>query len=87
MGNAHERFDCTVTEADKGIGKQIAAQLAAAGVSVYVGSRDPERGQQAVDEIGGRARLLVWARSPAGSPRASAANTARSAHDSLGRPT
>jgi NAD(P)-dependent dehydrogenase (short-subunit alcohol dehydrogenase family) len=48
-----------VTGADKGIGKQIAAQLAAAGVSVHVGSRDPERGQQAVDEIGGRARLLV----------------------------
>jgi NAD(P)-dependent dehydrogenase (short-subunit alcohol dehydrogenase family) len=28
-------------------------------VSVSVGSRDPDRGQQAVDEIGGRARLLV----------------------------
>jgi NAD(P)-dependent dehydrogenase (short-subunit alcohol dehydrogenase family) len=48
-----------VTGADKGIGKQIAAQLAAAGVSVHVGSRDPERGRRAVDEIGGGARLLV----------------------------
>jgi len=48
-----------VTGADKGIGKQIAAQLAAAGVSVHAGSRDPQRGQQAVDEIGGRARLVV----------------------------
>jgi NAD(P)-dependent dehydrogenase (short-subunit alcohol dehydrogenase family) len=48
-----------VTGADKGIGKQIAVQLAAAGVTVYVGSRSPDRGQQAVDEIGGLARLLV----------------------------
>jgi NAD(P)-dependent dehydrogenase (short-subunit alcohol dehydrogenase family) len=48
-----------VTGADKGIGKHIAAQLAAAGVNVWVGSRDPGRGQHAVDEIGARARLLV----------------------------
>jgi NAD(P)-dependent dehydrogenase (short-subunit alcohol dehydrogenase family) len=48
-----------VTGANKGIGKEIARQLAAAGLTVYVGSRDPERGQQAVDEIGGNARLLV----------------------------
>jgi NAD(P)-dependent dehydrogenase (short-subunit alcohol dehydrogenase family) len=48
-----------VTGADKGIGKQIAAQLVAAGVSVHAGSRNPERGQRAVDEIGGSARLLV----------------------------
>jgi NAD(P)-dependent dehydrogenase (short-subunit alcohol dehydrogenase family) len=48
-----------VTGADKGIGKQIAVQLAAAGVSVHVGSRNPQRGQRAVDEIGGSARLLV----------------------------
>ena len=48
-----------VTGANKGIGKEIARQLAAAGFTVYVGSRDPERGQRAVDEIGGGARLLV----------------------------
>jgi NAD(P)-dependent dehydrogenase (short-subunit alcohol dehydrogenase family) len=48
-----------VTGANKGIGKQIAQQLAAVGLTVYVGSRDPERGQRAVDEIGGKARLLV----------------------------
>jgi NAD(P)-dependent dehydrogenase (short-subunit alcohol dehydrogenase family) len=48
-----------VTGADKGIGKHIAAQLAAAGVSVYVGSRDAGRGRDAVDEIGGGARLLL----------------------------
>ena len=48
-----------VTGANKGIGKEIARQLAAAGLTVYVGSRDAERGQRAVDEIGGNARLLV----------------------------
>jgi NAD(P)-dependent dehydrogenase (short-subunit alcohol dehydrogenase family) len=56
-----------VTGADKGIGKQIAAQLAAAGVTVHVGSRDPERGQRAVDEIGGKARLLILDVTDAGS--------------------
>jgi NAD(P)-dependent dehydrogenase (short-subunit alcohol dehydrogenase family) len=48
-----------VTGANKGIGKQIARQLAAAGLTVYVGSRDPARGQRAVGEIGGNARLLI----------------------------
>jgi NAD(P)-dependent dehydrogenase (short-subunit alcohol dehydrogenase family) len=48
-----------VTGANKGIGLAIARQLAAIGLTVYVGSRDPQRGQRAVDEIGGRARLLV----------------------------
>jgi NAD(P)-dependent dehydrogenase (short-subunit alcohol dehydrogenase family) len=48
-----------VTGANKGLGKQIARQLAAAGVTVHVGSRDAERGGAAVAEIGDRARLLV----------------------------
>ena len=48
-----------VTGANKGIGKEIARQLADAGLTVYVGSRDAGRGQQAVDEIGRNARLLV----------------------------
>jgi NAD(P)-dependent dehydrogenase (short-subunit alcohol dehydrogenase family) len=47
-----------VTGASSGIGKQIAHQLAA-GLTVYVGSRTIERGQRAVDEIGGSTRLLV----------------------------
>ncbi|OLE25278.1 MAG: short-chain dehydrogenase [Catenulispora sp. 13_1_20CM_3_70_7] len=48
-----------VTGANKGIGKEIARQLADSGATVFVGSRDAERGQRAVDEIGGDARLLV----------------------------
>lgn len=47
-----------VTGANKGIGKEIARQLVARGLTVYVGSRDPERGARAVDEIGGKARFL-----------------------------
>ncbi|MFL6054313.1 MAG: SDR family oxidoreductase [Actinoallomurus sp.] len=48
-----------VTGATKGIGKEIARLLAGAGLTVYVGSRDAARGQRAVEEIGGDARLLV----------------------------
>ncbi|MCX4549309.1 SDR family oxidoreductase [Streptomyces sp. NBC_01387] len=48
-----------VTGANKGIGRHIAAQLAAEGFTVYVGSRDAGRGQRAAEEIGGGARLLV----------------------------
>lgn len=48
-----------VTGASEGGGKVVARQLTAAGVTVYVGSRDARRGQAAVDEIGGDARLLV----------------------------
>jgi NAD(P)-dependent dehydrogenase (short-subunit alcohol dehydrogenase family) len=49
-----------VTGANKGIGKEIARQLAAAGLTVYLGSRDAGRGERAVEEIGGDARLLVF---------------------------
>jgi NAD(P)-dependent dehydrogenase (short-subunit alcohol dehydrogenase family) len=45
--------------ANKGIGQEIARQLAGAGLTVYVGSRDAARGERAVEEIGGDARLLV----------------------------
>jgi NAD(P)-dependent dehydrogenase (short-subunit alcohol dehydrogenase family) len=48
-----------VTGANKGIGKEIARQLADAGVTVYLGSRDAARGKSAVEEIGGDTRLLV----------------------------
>jgi NAD(P)-dependent dehydrogenase (short-subunit alcohol dehydrogenase family) len=48
-----------VTGANKGIGKEIARQLAGAGLTVYAASRDADRGQRAVEEIGGDARLLI----------------------------
>jgi NAD(P)-dependent dehydrogenase (short-subunit alcohol dehydrogenase family) len=56
-----------VTGANKGIGKEIARQLAGAGLTVYVGSRDAARGQRVVKEIGGDARLLVLDVTDAGS--------------------
>ena len=48
-----------VTGGNKGIGKQIAWQLAGMGLTVYVGSRDTGRGKRAVEDIGGDARLLA----------------------------
>jgi len=56
---AMENSVALVTGANKGIGKEIARQLAAAGLAVYVGSREAARGERAVAEIGGGARLLV----------------------------
>jgi NAD(P)-dependent dehydrogenase (short-subunit alcohol dehydrogenase family) len=41
-----------VTGANKGIGKEIARQLLATGATVLLGSRDPERGRAAADELG-----------------------------------
>ncbi|MFE5114026.1 SDR family oxidoreductase [Streptomyces sp. NPDC056663] len=52
-------YTALVTGGNKGIGKHIARLLAAEGHTVYVGSRDPGRGQRAVEEIGAGARLLV----------------------------
>jgi NAD(P)-dependent dehydrogenase (short-subunit alcohol dehydrogenase family) len=40
-----------VTGANKGIGLEIARQLAQAGVSVIIGARDPGRARKAVDEL------------------------------------
>jgi len=51
-----------VTGANKGIGKQIAIQLAEAGLCVFLGSRDRGRGEASVAELRQRgldARLLV----------------------------
>jgi len=61
-----------VTGANTGIGRHIAHQLAVAGLTVYVGSRDPERGGAAVAEIGSGARLLVLDVTDAGSIAAAA---------------
>jgi NAD(P)-dependent dehydrogenase (short-subunit alcohol dehydrogenase family) len=46
-----------ITGANKGLGFETARRLIAAGHTVYLGSRDPERGRRAADEIG--ARLVV----------------------------
>lgn len=43
-----------VTGANKGLGYETARQLVAAGHTVYVGARDPERGRQAADRLGAR---------------------------------
>jgi NAD(P)-dependent dehydrogenase (short-subunit alcohol dehydrogenase family) len=47
-----------VTGANKGIGRHIAQQLAAAGLTVYVGARDLAKGEEAAAAIGGRAIQL-----------------------------
>jgi NAD(P)-dependent dehydrogenase (short-subunit alcohol dehydrogenase family) len=62
-----------VTGANKGIGWHIAAQLAAGGLTVHVGSRDPQRGRRAVEDIGGNTRLLVLDVTDAASVAAAAA--------------
>ncbi|WP_426512745.1 SDR family NAD(P)-dependent oxidoreductase [Dactylosporangium sp. McL0621] len=47
-----------VTGANKGIGRHIAQQLAAAGLQVYVGSRNLANGSAAAAEIGSGARAI-----------------------------
>ncbi|WP_181775635.1 SDR family NAD(P)-dependent oxidoreductase [Amycolatopsis pittospori] len=44
-----------ITGANKGLGFETARRLVAAGHTVYVGSRDAERGRRAAEEIGARA--------------------------------
>ncbi|WP_344619317.1 SDR family NAD(P)-dependent oxidoreductase [Dactylosporangium salmoneum] len=59
-GSCHELSTALVTGANKGIGWHIARQLAEAGLTVLVGSRDPGRGAEAAARIGGDpARPLV----------------------------
>jgi len=48
-----------VTGANNGIGKEVARQLIDAGFTVFVGSRNRERGLRAIDEIGCGARLMI----------------------------
>ncbi|MGY5884236.1 SDR family NAD(P)-dependent oxidoreductase [Modestobacter lacusdianchii] len=47
-----------VTGANQGLGKQVAKELVAAGVVVYVGSRDLARGEEAAADIGAGATAL-----------------------------
>jgi NAD(P)-dependent dehydrogenase (short-subunit alcohol dehydrogenase family) len=46
-----------ITGANKGLGFEAARQLIAAGHTVYIGSRDAERGRRAAEQLG--ARLVV----------------------------
>jgi len=41
-----------VTGANQGIGRQVAKELVANGLTVFVGARDPERGRAAAEDIG-----------------------------------
>ncbi len=47
-----------ITGATRGLGRQTARQLAAAGHTVYLGARDEQRGREAAAPIGARALLL-----------------------------
>jgi NAD(P)-dependent dehydrogenase (short-subunit alcohol dehydrogenase family) len=47
-----------ITGANKGLGFETARRLIAAGHTVYVGSRDAERGRRAAERLGARAVLL-----------------------------
>ncbi|MEU4149434.1 SDR family NAD(P)-dependent oxidoreductase [Streptomyces sp. NPDC026659] len=43
-----------ITGANKGLGRETARRLIAAGHTVHVGARDPERGRRAAEELGAR---------------------------------
>ncbi|MEV0460126.1 SDR family oxidoreductase [Catellatospora methionotrophica] len=47
-----------ITGANKGLGFEAARRLLAAGHTVYVGARDPERGRSAAERLGARFVLL-----------------------------
>jgi NAD(P)-dependent dehydrogenase (short-subunit alcohol dehydrogenase family) len=48
-----------ITGANKGLGYETARQLIAAGHTVYIGSRDPERGRGAAARLGAGARPVL----------------------------
>lgn len=54
----HDKLVALVTGANKGIGLQIAKELAARGFTVLVGSRNLERGEAAAKNMGTQARAL-----------------------------
>lgn len=55
----HDKQVALITGANKGIGLQIAKELAARGLTVLVGSRDLDRGRAAAETIAGDARALA----------------------------
>jgi len=54
----HDKLVALVTGANKGIGLQIAKDLAARGCTVLVGSRDLHRGEMAARAVGAQGRAL-----------------------------
>lgn len=55
----HDKLTALITGANKGIGHEIARQLAARGYTVLIGARDFARGEAAAKEIGGEARAIA----------------------------
>jgi len=51
MGTEFKGKVALVTGANKGIGREIARQLATKGMTVFIGARDAERGKQAESEL------------------------------------
>src|SRR5262245_12963187 len=54
----HDTLVALVTGANKGIGLQIAKDLAARGFTVLIGSRNLEHGEAAAKSVGAQARAL-----------------------------
>jgi NAD(P)-dependent dehydrogenase (short-subunit alcohol dehydrogenase family) len=71
-----------VTGANQGVGSQVAKELVANGVTVYVGSRNLERGEAAAAEIGSGA-IAVQIDVTDGASIAAAAERIRSEHGRL----
>jgi NAD(P)-dependent dehydrogenase (short-subunit alcohol dehydrogenase family) len=49
-----------VTGANRGIGREVVRQLAAAGYAVVLGARDEARGHAAAEELGGASAVRRW---------------------------
>src|SRR2546423_1176293 len=49
-----------VTGANKGIGREVARQLAAKGFHVFVGARDQRAGRKAADDIGQQGKSATF---------------------------
>ncbi|AKT37749.1 SDR family oxidoreductase [Chondromyces crocatus] len=77
----HDKSVALVTGANKGIGLQIAKDLAARGLTVLIGSRDLERGEVAAKAVGAGARAIQLDVTDQASVKAAAARI----RDELGR--